>query len=64
MRFGLQGAREKIARAIPLLSASHKSAIIPPDVVRGEDAKQPPKNRKTRIEAVFLERAHPTWNPI
>ena len=34
-----------------------------PLFVKGDEAKVPPKNRKMRIDAVFLERAAPTWNP-
>jgi hypothetical protein len=34
-----------------------------PLFVKGAAANMPPKNRKTRMEAVLFERAQPTWKP-
>ena len=34
-----------------------------PLFVKGAAAKTPAKNRKIKMEAVFLDRAQPIWNP-
>lgn len=40
------------------------STLTPPEVVRGEAAKHPPRKRKTRREPMFLLNAQPTWKPV
>jgi hypothetical protein len=40
---------------------TYMSPIKAPDVVSGDAAKHPPRNRNIRIEAVFGARAQPTW---
>lgn len=42
----------------------HRQERTYPLFVRGADANTPPRNRKTRIEPVFRERAQPTWKPV
>ena len=55
------GARANKLMACPRWSVSQMSASKAPLFVNGALAKHPPRNRKIRMEAVFLESAQPIW---
>lgn len=57
------GATVKNARAFPRAAAFQMSDTRAPLFARGAAAKTPPRKRKTRIDAVFFAKAHPTWKP-
>lgn len=52
-----KGMSAKTASASPRRSASHRSAMAPPETVSGAAAKQPPRKRKT-MSAPMLGAAH------
>jgi hypothetical protein len=57
------GATVKKARALPREAALQMSEMRAPLFPKGAAANIPPKNLKIMMDAVFLERAHPTWKP-
>lgn len=59
-----KGARAKRLIARPRLSPSQISARRAPEFVNGAAAKVPPKNLKTKMDAVFLLSAQPTWKHV
>jgi len=45
----------------PDIGKNHDRA---PELVSGAEAKHPPRKRKIKMEAVFLDKAQPIWKPI
>ena len=43
---------------------TYTSEMRAPLLVNGAAANVPPSNLKMMIEAVFLDKAHPTWKPV
>lgn len=55
-------APAKTQTATPLSTGFQKSAMAPPTIPKGAEAKQPPKKRQTMMVARFWATATGIWN--
>src|SRR5258705_9151863 len=58
----MNGAVAKMDRATPRWAGGKRSAMTPPELVRGEEPKVPDRNLKTKSDAIDLQPAEAATN--